>query len=88
MNASIREEGVEVVLKMLNLLCSLKDAVPAISQGLPAALQDQRLVPLLAHGMNSSTRDNVQKSLKILSDALTLPDFQMIWYRNDKCFKK
>lgn len=69
----------EVVLKMLNLLCSLKDVVPDIKQGLPAALQDQRLIPLLAHGMSSSTRSNVQKALKILSDATTLPDFQMIW---------
>ncbi|KAK3742452.1 hypothetical protein QZH41_011414, partial [Actinostola sp. cb2023] len=73
------EEGVEVVLKMLNLLCGLKDSIPAIKAGLPAALQDQRLVPLLAHGMSSSTRDNVQKALKVLSDASTLPDFQMIW---------
>ncbi|XP_031552269.1 protein CIP2A homolog [Actinia tenebrosa] len=73
------EEGVEVVLKMLSLLCSLKDAVPEIKQGLPAALQDQRLIPLLAHGLSSSTRSNVQKALKILSDAAALTDFQMIW---------
>jgi hypothetical protein len=64
---------------MLSLLCSIKAIVPDIKQGLPAALQDQRLIPLLAHGMSSSTRGNVQKALKILSDAASLPDFQMIW---------
>lgn len=47
---------------------------------LASALQDQRLVPFLARSMSSNSRDSVQKSLRILCEANSLPDFQAIWY--------
>ena len=46
---------------------------------LASALQDQRLVPFLARSMSSDSRDSVQKSLRILCEANSLPDFQAIW---------
>ncbi|XP_032237786.1 protein CIP2A homolog isoform X2 [Nematostella vectensis] len=73
------EDGVRVVLRMLHLMCSLKASVPGVKENLFAALQDQRLVPLLAHALTCGARDSVQKALRILSEATTLPDFQMIW---------
>lgn len=51
---------------------------------LASALQDQRLVPFLARSLSSESRDSVQKSLRILSEAVSLPDFQAIWWAYNK----
>ncbi|XP_020608819.1 protein CIP2A homolog [Orbicella faveolata] len=72
-------EGVNVVLQMLDLLCKLKNDVKGLKGQLASALQDQRLVPFLARSMSSDSRDSVQKSLRILCEANSLPDFQAIW---------
>lgn len=72
-------EGVNVVLQMLDLLCKLKNDVKGLKGQLASALQDQRLVPFLARSLSSDSRDSVQKSLRILCEANSLPDFQAIW---------
>ncbi|XP_022780826.1 protein CIP2A homolog [Stylophora pistillata] len=72
-------EGVNLVLQMLDLLCKLKNDVTGLKEQLASALQDQRLVPFLARAMSSDSRDSVQKALRILCDANSLPDFQAIW---------
>jgi len=72
-------EGVSVVLQMLDLLCKLKNDVIGLKEQLAFVLQDQRLVPFLARSMASESRDSVQKALRILSEATSLPDFQAIW---------
>ncbi|XP_027056078.1 protein CIP2A homolog isoform X2 [Pocillopora damicornis] len=71
------QEGVNLVLQMLDLLCKLKNDITGLK--LASALQDQRLVPFLARAMSSDSRDSVQKALRILCDANSLPDFQAIW---------
>ena len=37
-------------------------------------------MPFLARAMSSDSRDSVQKALRILCDANSLPDFQAIWW--------
>ena len=37
-------------------------------------------MPFLARAMSSDSRDSVQKALRILCDAHSLPDFQAIWW--------
>lgn len=73
------QEGVNLVLQMLDLLCKLKNDVTGLKEQLASALQDQRLVPFLARAMSSDSRDSVQRALRILCDANSLPDFQAIW---------
>ncbi|XP_074613609.1 protein CIP2A-like isoform X1 [Acropora palmata] len=72
-------EGVCVVLQMLDLLCKLKEDVIGLETQLASALQDQRLIPFLARALNSESRDLVQKALRVLREATSLPDFQAIW---------
>ncbi|KAJ7379243.1 hypothetical protein OS493_017752 [Desmophyllum pertusum] len=72
-------EGVSVVLQMLDLLCKLKNDVKGLKDQLASALQDQRLVPFLARSLSSDSRNSVQKALRILCEANSLPDFQGIW---------
>ncbi|XP_072165472.1 protein CIP2A-like [Diadema setosum] len=72
------DAGVGTVLCILDLMVSLQSHLPQIKMALCELLQDQRMVPFLAHGLSSERRERVQISLKLIKAATTLPDFPSI----------
>lgn len=72
------EAGVGAILHIVDLLVTLQPHAPQIKNTLCQLLQDQRMVPFLAHGLSSEQRDRVHVSLKLIRAASNLPDFPTI----------
>ncbi|CAH1799027.1 unnamed protein product [Owenia fusiformis] len=71
-------KGVDVVLCTLELMLTLKKLDPNMASPLAKLLQDDRLVPFLAFGMTSDSRQRVQRSLRLVMSASQLEEFQTV----------
>ncbi|XP_038072703.1 protein CIP2A homolog [Patiria miniata] len=72
------EAGVNTVLQLLDLLLKLRRDISQMDQQLVRVLQDERLVPFLAHAITTDQRVGVQTALRLISTASTLPEFPSI----------
>ncbi|XP_033629712.1 protein CIP2A homolog [Asterias rubens] len=72
------EAGVSTVLHLLDLLLKLRRELPQLDHPLVKVMQDQRLVPFLAHAITTDQRVSVQTALRLISTATTLPEFPTI----------
>ncbi|XP_022093983.1 protein CIP2A homolog isoform X2 [Acanthaster planci] len=72
------ESGVSTVLHLLDLLLKLRRDIPQMDQRLVKVMQDQRLVPFLAHAITTDQRVSVQTALRLISTASSLPEFPTI----------
>ncbi|XP_030625902.1 protein CIP2A [Chanos chanos] len=67
-----------VVLKILELMSQLKQQVTDMETCFYRTLQEQRIAVPLSLALTSVYREHVQTALRILTEAVTLPDFPFI----------
>ncbi|XP_078582978.1 protein CIP2A homolog [Branchiostoma floridae x Branchiostoma japonicum] len=72
------EAGVDLVLHTLELMSRIKTYVANMDMMFYETLQDQRLVAFLAFSLTNDTRARVQLALRLLNQALPLPEFPAI----------
>ncbi|XP_066264891.1 protein CIP2A homolog [Branchiostoma lanceolatum] len=78
MDGDWSEAGVDLVLHTLELMSRIKTYVANMDMMFYETLQDQRLVAFLAFSLTNDTRARVQLALRLLNQALPLPEFPAI----------